>query len=98
MKKNGPIDLLRKLKRKREQIDHIDRTILTLLNRRIRAGVEIGKIKNEMGKKIYDPRREAEVLKKLTKRNRGPLVERDLEKIFRTIIKVCRQSQEGGPP
>src|SRR4030042_7035360 len=92
----GPFDLSRKLKKKREQIDRIDRRILTLLNQRIRKGVALGKIKKEMGKKIYDPKREVEVLKKLRRRNRGPLIESALEKIFKTIIKVCRQSQKGG--
>jgi chorismate mutase/prephenate dehydratase len=56
--------------------------------------MECGKIKTEMGKKIYDPRREAEVLRGLKKENRGPLREKDLEKIFRTIIEVCRRSQK----
>lgn len=91
-----PFDLSWRLKRKREQIDRIDRRILTLLNQRICTGVALGKIKKEMGKKIYDPKREIEVLKRLGGRNRGPLLEKDLEKIFKTIIRVCRQSQKGG--
>jgi len=95
MKKTESFDLSRKLKRKREQIDSIDRRILILLNQRIRTGMELGKIKEEMGKKIYDPQRETKVLKKLRRGNRGPLIDKDLEKIFRTIIRVCRKSQKG---
>jgi chorismate mutase len=50
-------------------------------------------MKKEMGKKIYDPKREKEVLERLNQKNRGPLKEEDLEKIFRTIMKACRRSQ-----
>ena len=51
------------------------------------------KTKKGMGKEIYDPGREKKVLEKLKLRNRGPFKEQDLIKIFRTIMKVCRQSQ-----
>ena len=46
-----------------------------------------------MGKKIYDPRREKKVLERLKLKNKGPLKEEDLKKIFTTIMKVCRKSQ-----
>jgi 3-deoxy-7-phosphoheptulonate synthase/chorismate mutase len=55
--------------------------------------LEIGKIKKEMGKKIYDPRREKEILDRLKRKNKGPLKEEDFKKIFTTIMKVCRRSQ-----
>jgi chorismate mutase len=55
--------------------------------------LEIGKVKKEMGKKIHDAEREKEILDKLKRKNRGPLREKDLRKIFKTIMKVCRQSQ-----
>jgi chorismate mutase len=55
--------------------------------------LEIGKIKKEMEKKIYDPRREKEILDRLKRKNKGPLKEEDLKKIFTTIMKVCRRSQ-----
>jgi len=82
-----------KLKGKRKKIDLIDRKLLPLLNQRLRIALECGKIKKEMGKKIYDPKREKEILEKLSLRNRGPLKEDDLKKIFAIIIKACRQSQ-----
>jgi len=46
-----------------------------------------------MGEKIYDPRREEEVLERLKIKNKGPLHEEDLKKIFKTMMKVCRESQ-----
>jgi chorismate mutase len=72
--------------------------LLSLLNQRLHVALEIGKIKKRMGEKIYDPMREKEVLERLRLRlrssNKGFLKEKDLKKIFATIIKVCRQSQK----
>jgi chorismate mutase-like protein len=94
MKKNmGQSDLLQNLKEKRREIDLIDQKLLTLLNHRLRIALEIGKIKKEMGKKIYDPVREKEILDRLKRKNKGLLKEEDLKKIFTTIMKVCRKSQ-----
>ena len=93
MKKGARSDLSQKLKEKRKEIDLIDQRLSTLLNQRLRMAQKIGKIKKEMGQKIYDPKRESEVLEKLERRNKGPLKEEDLKKIFTTIIKICRKSQ-----
>ena len=93
MKKGSRSDLFQKLKRKRKEIDLIDQKLSTLLNQRLRIAQMIGKIKKEIGKKIYDPKRETEVLGRLRRRNKGPLKEKDSEKIFKTIMKVCRKSQ-----
>jgi len=83
----------RKLREKRKRIDLIDEKILSLLNQRLRTALEIGKVKKEMGEKIYDPKREKEIFERLERRNNGPLKDEDLKKIFGTIIKACRQSQ-----
>jgi chorismate mutase len=93
MKKEVQSDLSRKLKKKRKEINLLDLKLLTLLNQRLRMALEIGKIKKEMGKKIDDPRREKEVLERLKLKNKGPLKDEDLKKIFTTIMKVCRKSQ-----
>ena len=49
---------LQKLKKRRKEIDFIDRRLLGLLNQRLHIALEIGEIKKEMGEKIYDPKRE----------------------------------------
>jgi chorismate mutase len=53
----------------------------------------MGKIKKETGKKVFDPKREKEVLERLNLKNKGPLKKENLEEIFKTIMKVCRKSQ-----
>ena len=85
--------LSRRLIKRRKELDLINQKLLTLLNQRLRITLEIGKVKKEMGKKIHDTEREKEILDRLKRKNRGPLKEEDLRKIFMTIMKVCRQSQ-----
>jgi chorismate mutase len=89
-------DLLKKLKEKRKKIDLIDQKLLNLLSQRIRMALKIGKLKKEMGERIYDPRREKEIHERLRLRlrNKGLLKEKDLERIFKTIMSVCRRSQK----
>ncbi len=93
MKKETRSNLSQKLNKMRKKINLLDQKLLTLLNQRLRLALEIGKIKKEMGKKIYDPKREKEVLERLKRKNKGFLKEEDLKKIFKMIMKVCRKSQ-----
>jgi chorismate mutase len=93
MKKETQSDFSKKLKTKRKVLDLIDQKLLILLNHRLHIALEIGKIKKEMGKKIYDPVREKKVLERLKRKNKGLLKEEDLKKIFTTIMKVFRKSQ-----
>lgn len=82
-----------RLQEKRRSIDLLDERLLKLINRRLRVALEIGKIKKRTGKKVYDPAREKEVLERLKVKNKGPVRERDLKKIFGTVMKICRQAQ-----
>ena len=93
MKREVGSHLSQKLMERRKELDLINQKLLTLLNQRLRITLEIGKVKKEMGKKIYDTEREKEILDRLKRENTGPLKEKDIEKIFTTIMKVCRQSQ-----
>lgn len=74
------------LDKQRKQIDKIDTNIVNLLNQRLTVAHEIGKIKQESGADYYDPAREAEVFKKLTVLNKGPLNQSALNAIYREII------------
>jgi chorismate mutase/prephenate dehydratase len=97
-KKTAQPVLPKRLKENRKKIDLIDQKLLGLLSQRLRIVQKIGNVKKKMGIKIYDPGREKEVLEKLRLRlessNKGLLEKKDLEKIFATIIKVCRRSQK----
>ena len=74
----------------RNKIDKIDVQILKLLNERAKLASQVANLKvvNSVG--IYSAEREALILKKLRKFNKGPLVNNDVEIIFREILSVCR--------
>jgi chorismate mutase/prephenate dehydratase len=93
MKKGKEFQSLQTLKRRRKQIDLIDQKLLSLLNHRLSIALKIGKIKRERREKIYNPKRENEILERLNLLNRGPLRREDLKKIFKKIMIVCRKSQ-----
>ncbi len=74
------------LEEHRKRIDELDEKIILLINERTRIAVEIGKQKLAVGKTVFDPRREAQVFRKVLGLNEGPLREEALKGIYREII------------
>ncbi len=79
------------LKMKRKEIDQVDEGLLKLLNRRIRLVREAIVIKKKTGEKIRIFEREREIILSLQSKNRGPLKEAELERIFRAILAMGRR-------
>jgi chorismate mutase/prephenate dehydratase len=79
-----------KLKPLREQIDAIDAQILQLLSQRGKVAQEVGHVKAETNAPVFRPEREAQVLRGVAERNPGPLMDRDVQTIFREIMSSCR--------
>jgi chorismate mutase len=65
-----------------------------LLNQR--AGIVDGVVraKEALGVPVYEPKREAEVVRKATSGNPGPLSNEALRHIFETIMQEMRQIQQ----
>ena len=78
----------------RKQIDELDRKLVELLNQRARAAHEIGKLKRKAGMPIYEPDREQTVFHNARSVNRGPLPDRDLQRIYERIMDIMRQIQQ----
>ncbi len=78
----------------RKIIDGIDDEILRLLNGRVDIAREIGKMKSAGKKDIWVPQREKNILKRLLKKNRGNLKDKDLVEIFQNILNVSRSMQK----
>ena len=76
------------LKQHRDQIDAIDTQILKLVNDRATHARHIGELKDDGV--IYRPEREAQVLRRLTELNQGPLPAESVTNIFRAIMANCR--------
>jgi chorismate mutase/prephenate dehydratase len=75
-----------RLKELREEIDRLDDEILSILNRRAQAVMEVGKIKSEQNMRFYVPEREVEILRRLSAANQGPFPNDALKAIYREII------------
>ena len=62
------------IKTLREEIDALDEKIQTFISERAQLALDIAETKQQEGSNnFYRPEREAEVLRKVLERNRGPL-------------------------
>jgi chorismate mutase len=77
----------------RRKIDEIDRRLVELLSQRAHAAHAIGKLKRDIGMPIYEPDRERAVFENARSVNRGPLSDRDLQRIYERIMDVMRAIQ-----
>jgi chorismate mutase len=78
----------------RRQIDEIDRKLVELISQRAQAAHEIGKLKRGIGMPIYEPDRERAVFENARKANKGPLPDRDLQRIYERIMDIMRAIQK----
>ncbi|MDD3725882.1 MAG: prephenate dehydratase [Candidatus Ratteibacteria bacterium] len=74
----------------RKKIDEIDSKLLDLLNTRAEIVKEIAEIKKEKVLPPFDPSREKKIIEELSRKNRGPLTDKDIELIMETIFKIYR--------
>jgi chorismate mutase/prephenate dehydratase len=88
----APLDL----EKVRGQIDGIDEQIHALINDRARLAQQVGISKTREGKTVdfYRPEREAQVLRKARERNKGPLRDEEVLRLFREIMSACLAQQE----
>ncbi len=77
----------------RTKIDELDEQIVTLLNQRAAAAVEIGKLKQKNGAPIYEPNREQTVFDHVAGVNPGPLTAAQLQDIYYRVMDVMRSLQ-----
>src|SRR5580700_6391546 len=80
----------------RGQIDAIDEQLHSWLNQRARLAQQAGVSKHADGHTVdfYRPEREAQVLRKALERNRGPLRNEEIARLFREIMSACLAQEE----
>ena len=78
----------------RRDIDGIDQGLVRLLNKRAVKALKVGAIKKTAGVGVYDPAREADVLRRVSSLNKGPLSGAAIRSIYRNIISACRSRQK----
>ena len=83
-----------KLSKLRQQIDEIDARILELISERARCAQEVAAVKTESAEdqqqaSFYRPEREAQVLRAIMDKNKGPLDNEEMARLFREIMSAC---------
>jgi chorismate mutase/prephenate dehydratase len=80
----------------RERIDTVDAQLQELLSERARLAQQVGISKHRDGHVVdfYRPEREAQVLRAALERNRGPLRDEEVVRLFREIMSACLAQQE----
>jgi len=79
------------LKKLRARIDEIDDSLLALISERAKIAQDIARVKGGHAGNhgFYRPEREAQVLRHVIERNKGPLLEEEMARLFREIMSAC---------
>ncbi len=76
----------------RDRIDALDQEIQRLISERAKCAQEVAEVKLSQGDtdaNFYRPEREAQVLRKVIERNKGPLSGEEMARLFREIMSAC---------
>jgi chorismate mutase len=74
----------------RRRVDEVDLELIRILNERARIVQEIVSIKGDVGKPLFDPRREEEILRRVAEQNEGPIYDTSMREIFELILHRIR--------
>jgi chorismate mutase/prephenate dehydratase len=79
------------LEKLRAQIDQLDEKIQSLISERASCALEVARVKRGLGEQatFYRPEREAEILRAVLARNKGPLPDDEMARLFREIMSAC---------
>jgi len=87
---NSPLETVR------AEIDQLDEAIQSLISERARLAFRVRASKGDFTHAVdyYRPEREAQVLRKVIERNKGPLSDAEMVRLFREIMSACLAQQE----
>ena len=77
----------------RRKIDALDARLVKLISARAKIAQQVGRIKG--GKMVYRPEREAQVLRRVSALNQGPMPSAGLRRIYSEIMSACRALEDG---
>lgn len=80
----------------RRRIDELDQSIQILISERAKLALDVGASKGPLVSPVdyYRPEREAQVLRSVIERNKGPLSNDEMVRLFREIMASCLAQQE----
>ena len=76
----------------RRKIDALDARLVKLISARAKIAQQVGKIKN--GTRVYRPEREAQVLRRVSALNKGPMPAAGLRRVYAEIMSACRALED----
>ena len=74
----------------RKNINQLDDELLRIFNQRAALALEIGKVKEQLDLPIYDPKREKLIFDRIQEKNRGPLDNSAIIRLFERVIDESR--------
>jgi chorismate mutase/prephenate dehydratase len=77
----------------RSELDRIDQSIVAAINRRAEVARQIGELKRGECQCVFDPAREAEVLRQAVAASAGPLSAAAVRAVFREVVSGSRAVQ-----
>ncbi|MFL6713151.1 MAG: prephenate dehydratase [Sulfurifustis sp.] len=79
-----------RLRELRAKIDALDEKLQALISRRAQYAQAVAEVKRASGAtNCYRPERETDVLRRVIERNKGPLANDDIARVFREIMSAC---------
>ncbi len=78
----------------REDLDHLNLEILSLINKRGELVQQIGEVKEKQGMNRFDPVRERDMLNKILEHHNGPFEYSTIQHLFKEIFKMSLELQE----
>jgi chorismate mutase-like protein len=90
MNGSGKPEVDTRIRELRARIDAVDLELVRKLNERARLVQQIAELKEGAGVKIYDPKREEEILRRVAEENPGPIYDSSMREIFELILHRIR--------
>ena len=84
---------MRSLEELRNELDRIDSQIIQLYEERMSVCEEVGEIKIEEGKKVFDRNREQQKLVQVTREAKDPFYKKGLTELFEQLMSQSRKLQ-----
>ena len=84
---------MRSLEELRNELDRIDPQIIQLYEERMSVCEEVGEIKIEEGRKVFDRNREQQKLAQVTREAKDPFYKKGLTELFEQLMSQSRKLQ-----
>lgn len=77
----------------RDQIDRLDREMVALLDHRTALAAKLAKVKKDEGYDVFDPDREKQVLSKVKRYAKEPVVQQHIEELYVAVMRLAKIKQ-----